>query len=286
MRKIIIQGTIAAFEQGWYVREDPELKVDLRALQEKQKNVKHNVQNYFYDDTTDIKIDKDTPTFRTQGKQKTYTYIVNGDSIDVALRLKKEGKNPVVLNMANAKHPGGGYLNGASAQEETLFRRTNYYQFLDPHHNQKSEFYPFKEFGGIYSSNVLVFRKGETEGYPFMDYPVPLSFVAVAAYSNPKLDPSRPDRLDDSATFNTRKKMRSIFKIALNHKHDCIVLGAFGCGAFRNPPRHIAELFKMVLQDFDGLFKEVHFAILEDHNSHQKHNPQGNLQPFKDVFGR
>jgi len=80
--------------------------------------------------------------------------------------------------------------------------------------------------------------------------------------------------------------MRSIFKIALNHKHDCIVLGAFGCGAFRNPPRHIAELFKMVLQDFDGLFKEVHFAILEDHNSHQKHNPQGNLQPFKDVFGR
>jgi uncharacterized protein (TIGR02452 family) len=64
------------------------------------------------------------------------------------------------------------------------------------------------------------------------------------------------------------------------------VLGAFGCGAFRNPPRHMAELFKEVFQEreFQNRFPFVIFAILSDHNSWKEHNPEGNVLPFTSVF--
>jgi len=80
--------------------------------------------------------------------------------------------------------------------------------------------------------------------------------------------------------------MRTILRIAGKYAHDCLVLGTFGCGAFQNPPNHIAELFcKVFLEDeFSRRFKTVVFAILEDHNTGKEHNPYGNVLPFLRVF--
>jgi len=81
--------------------------------------------------------------------------------------------------------------------------------------------------------------------------------------------------------------MRGLLWTALTNGHDSIVLGAWGCGAFRNPPNHIALLFQQVLQEpeFRGRFKRVVFAIFDDHNARKAHNPKGNLLPFQQVFG-
>ena len=58
--------------------------------------------------------------------------------------------------------------------------------------------------------------------------------------------------------------------------HDSIVLGAFGCGAYGNPPNHIAQLFKEVITgDFKGCFSHILFAIYDDVNAHRAHNPRG-----------
>jgi len=80
--------------------------------------------------------------------------------------------------------------------------------------------------------------------------------------------------------------MRIIFYISLLHGHDSVVLSAMGCGVFKNPPGHIAELFSEVLaeENFRGKFKHILFAIFDDANSGQKHNPDGNLLPFRRVF--
>jgi uncharacterized protein (TIGR02452 family) len=74
--------------------------------------------------------------------------------------------------------------------------------------------------------------------------------------------------------------------VAIKHGHTKLVLGAFGCGAFGNPPRQMAELFKKVLaeKEFYGFFSEICFAIIEDDNS-TKCNKEGNYKPFKEVFG-
>ena len=70
----------------------------------------------------------------------------------------------------------------------------------------------------------------------------------------------------------------------MKHGHDSLVLSAFGCGAFQNPPDHIARLFKEVIEDYKGHFKMVAFAILDDHNANKSHNIDGNYKPFERVF--
>jgi hypothetical protein len=84
----------------------------------------------------------------------------------------------------------------------------------------------------------------------------------------------------------TRLKIRAILNMAVEHNHRCVVLGAFGCGAFANPPRHIAQLFhdELYSAQFRGCFSRVVFAIVDDGNTRKRHNPDGNLKPFQEQF--
>lgn len=149
---------------------------------------------------------------------------------------------------------------------------------FDP--NRKS-FYRLPEFGCVYSTNVFVFRASEASGYAFLPEPTPLSFLAVAAYPNPQLTPNKHELIPEVAEM-AKKKLRNMFAVALIHGHDSLVLSAWGCGAFRNPPRHVAKLFKEVLSETDFLnrFKHISFAILDDHNA----RGEGNYRPFAELF--
>lgn len=100
--------------------------------------------------------------------------VVDGDCLKHALKLKSEGHNPIVLNMANAEVPGGGYLYGSGAQEENLFRRTNLYQY---HESNKDQWYPIPLLGGIYCPNATVIKASEQEGYELLEKPETMSFV-------------------------------------------------------------------------------------------------------------
>ena len=223
---------------------------------------------------------------------KTAIEVVNEDCLQTAVRLKEQGLNPAVLNMASRRNPGGGVISGAGAQEETLFRRTNLFRSLYQFASYASQYgltksthqYPMdRNFGGIYTPKALLFRKGEKEGYALMDNPVELAFVSVAGMN-------RPDVVDgkiaDYLIEPVKNKMRTIFRIGLANGHDSLVLGALGCGAFRNPPRHVARLFHEVIdeEEFANRFKLLVFAILDDHNAHKGHNPEGNYMPFADEF--
>ncbi|CAF0918144.1 unnamed protein product [Adineta ricciae] len=222
-------------------------------------------------------------------------FVVNGDCLDVALCFKTRfpHSNPVVLNMASKNKPGGGWKNGAGAQEENLHRRTNLCQCLeDPYHefdSVRSENYYVPEFGGMYSPGVSVFRGSETNGYPFFpDGPKYLSFISCAAYSDPPTETDSDGKLKlcgKNIIENTKKKMSAICSMALENRHDILVLSAMGCGVFKNPPNHMAQLFQEVIsRDYHTSFKYIVFAIIDDHNSHKSHNADGNVQPFADVF--
>lgn len=51
-----------------------------------------------------------------------------------------------------------------------------------------------------------------------------------------------------------KNKMRKLFRVGLQHGHDALVLGAWGCGAFHCPPQHVARLFHEVMMEseFEG----------------------------------
>lgn len=222
---------------------------------------------------------------------KTIIHVVEGDCLECGIFFKKNFKtNPVVLNMASDKTPGGGYRGGSGAQEENLHRRTNLYMCLeDPDKINKDRKWgwPLEKVCGIYSPDVQVFRSSEEKGYKFLETPEELSILTVAAVRRPKTKTNFQTKeilIEKDDAELCKDKMRIMFNIAMEHGHTCLILSAFGCGAFCNPPKHIAQLFKEVLSEYKGVFEYIVFSIIEDHNSNKKHNELGNVAPFSKVF--
>jgi uncharacterized protein (TIGR02452 family) len=241
-------------------------------------------------------FDREFKLGKLADEYKTAFSVINADCLETAQLLVKSGLNACVLNLASRKNPGGGVVNGAGAQEENLFRRSNLflslYQFASysndygilKHHNQ----YPLDScFGGIYSPEITVFRGSEQNGYFLLRNPFKVAFVSVPAISHPDLiNVDSQLFLAKSMIESTKNKMRTILRIAGKNGHDSLVLGAFGCGAFANPPHHIALLFKEIFaeEEFINRFRLVVFSIIDDNNSHREHNPLGNILPFQEVF--
>ncbi|CAF1677100.1 unnamed protein product, partial [Didymodactylos carnosus] len=126
---------------------------------------------------------------------------------------------------------------GSAAQEENLHRRTNLFECLEDPYNklqgQRQWSYPIEEFGGIYIPHAAVFRGAESDGYPFFPEPQNLSFITVAAYCMPPICKGEDGQIyldGEDYINNTKRKIETILQIALENKHDSIVLGAIGCG--------------------------------------------------------
>lgn len=228
-----------------------------------------------------------------QGCEQTIVEVQNIDCLYAGVQLKERGYNPAVLNMASRRNPGGGVVTGAGAQEETLFRRTNLFRSLYQFapfagmYGIKTSHYQYpldRNFGGVYTPEAIYFRESEQKGYALLDNPVSLSFITVAGMNRPDL--TAEGMIADYHVEPIKNKIRTIFRIGLAHGHDSLVLGALGCGAFRNPPRHVARLFHEVKDEleFKNKYRRIVFAILDDHNAHQSHNPEGNYKPFADEF--
>ena len=224
----------------------------------------------------------------------TKVMVEGNDCLLAAERLVKEGYNPVLLNFASAGHPGGGVETGARAQEETICRRStltrSIYTF-DPKYAAKygyelcdGDHYPIvNDFCAVYSPNVTVFREGID--CLFMEEPYDVAVVTCAALNlngkySIKLTPD--GHMPQKAIDITRNKIRTVFRIGLMYGHDSLVLGAFGCGAFKNPPAEIAKLFHEVMEDpeFKNKYRLITFSIIDDHNSNNR-----NLRAFEEEFG-
>ncbi|KAJ6238338.1 hypothetical protein M0813_26308 [Anaeramoeba flamelloides] len=224
----------------------------------------------------------------------TKVTVLNRDCLLAAEDLIKEGfEKPCVLNMANPYRAGGGYEGGAGAQEENVFRRTNYIQSLIDKESlvtEKSFSYPIPLLGAIYSPEVIVFRGAEEQGYPYLEKPYILSFIASAAIPGPRVK-----KIDDSWHLEeeeykiTKNKIRTMLKVPLIYGHDSLVLSAFGCGAFGNPASHMAKIFHEILdEEFNGYYKKIVFAIIDGKKGQLEKrgssNPKGNFLPFFKEF--
>jgi uncharacterized protein (TIGR02452 family) len=164
---------------------------------------------------------------------------------------------PLALNFANAIQPGGGFLEGALAQEETLCRSSALYSTLvnDPmyaHHRDRNTM-DFTDWA-IYSPDVPVFRNDDGT---VLEETWPLCFITCAAPYAPSVgQPESGDLL--------KKRIHRVLEIALAFGHTSLVLGAWGCGAFFNDPQRTAADFRYAFEfEFKGVFSEVIFAIAD-----------------------
>lgn len=226
----------------------------------------------------------------------TKVMVECNDCLEAAGRLVKEGYSPALLNFASAGHPGGGVEGGGRAQEETICRRStltrSIYSF-DAGYAEKygyahreGENYPLSnlDFSAIYSPGVTVFREGPD--CLLMEEPYDVAVVTCAALNLNGKYPVKltPDgHMPQTAIDITLNKIRTVFRIGLTYGHDALVLGAFGCGAFKNPPEEIARLFRQVMEEpgFRDKFRLITFSIIEDHNSNNR-----NLKAFEEVFSQ
>lgn len=212
--------------------------------------------------------------------------VINSDTIDAALELTRDplGKPVCVLNMADGRHAGGGFLKGALAQEESLCYRTSL------HFTLKLRHYPLPDKAAIYSPTVLVIRDSLSNSHKLLDSTDPtqlplISVVSAAAVYKPSLKANPHENSDDLYAKSTDRdlmaeKMRIILRTAIRNRHRKIVLGAFGCGVFRNPIKAACHLWEQVLQEQEfsgGWWEEVVFAVLSGPGSKTFHIIHRNL---------
>ncbi|MFN2939389.1 TIGR02452 family protein [Lachnospiraceae bacterium YH-ros2226] len=183
-----------------------------------------------------------------------------------------------VLNFANSRHPGGGYLSGASAQEEALCRQSTLYASISSEearqmYDSNRDVEDFDTDYLLLSPCVEVFRN---KSLNFLEHPHTTAVISAAA---PNLYGRARDVSLSELQEYYRHRIRQILCVAAENGYRTITLGAWGCGAFGNDPAEVAGAFKDILVDegFAECFDRVIFAIPE--------GKDGNLQVFRDVYG-
>lgn len=264
-------GLIEAFKDTRRMaRDDEKLKA---ATLEMQAGTMLYLSGYEYlmpkikVDEPDVLVIEDTTFHAAQH------YAMNGD------------RKVAVLNFANAFSPGGGVVNGAMAQEECLCRSSNLYESLTMPYILKHYYkWNSKNIGDrgtdavIYSPGVTVF-KTDDEIPERMEswFQVDVLTCAAPYYDAGKKRPISREELQQIFTA----RIKNILEVAAANHVDILVLGAFGCGAFRNPPELVAEAFRELLVDkgYGRFFEKTVFAIKKNNGKNQ------NLSAFTKTFG-
>ncbi|KAN0069722.1 DUF2263 domain containing protein [Elaphomyces granulatus] len=220
----------------------------------------------------------------------TEVKVLDADTLDTAINVANcaqyitvRDKRPVcVLNMANAHSAGGGWQNGALAQEEALCYRSSLSFTLKLRH------YPLSDDQAIYSPTVVVIRDSLNKGHKLLDLTKPnklpiVSVISVAAIYRPLLEDSEyPPKYKDPRDRELMKdKMRITLRIAAYNGHRRLVLGALGCGAFVNPRQEVADCWVEVLNENEfkgGWWESLIFAVMDDTNEGK--NGEGNFGVF------
>lgn len=185
--------------------------------------------------------------------------VTNESSLSAAHRL---GTGVACLVFASARNPGGGFLNGAQAQEESVARASALYHCLRAaadfyaHHRRE----PWLTYSDrvIYSPAVPVLRD---ERGGLLPRPYPVSFLTAAAPNRAALARNQPEHLAEVPAILRRRAAR-VLDVAAAHGHRRLVLGAWGCGVFGNDPATVAAAFAAALSD-RPYFERIVFAVLD-----------------------
>lgn len=253
-RKNIAENTLEIIENRFYIND----RKERISMQELLDYAISNSKLYTPSESDDL-LNKNEGeiSYETQIKVEEAT------TLDSVKNLIEEIKEEVVyLNFASAKNPGGGFLGGSQAQEESIARVTG----LVPCLNNNFEYYEVnrKTSSGlytdymIYSPKVPIFKDEEGN---LLDKPTLASVITAPAVNAGAVRKNQPRKVNEIEGV-MKRRIEKVLAIAIENNYKNIVLGAWGCGVFRNEPNDVAKWFKEVIKTkFELSFKNIVFAI-------------------------
>lgn len=211
-----------------------------------------------------------------ESEKKTTIIISKKRSYEAASAYKD--KRICVHNFASATNPGGGVIHGSTAQEECLCRTSTLYFSLKDRKMWDSFYGPHRAMNHavynddcIYTPGVVVFKDDSANPTMLPEKDWYTVNVLTCAAPNLREKPSNrmnPNAGDRRVVLSSKelleihvKRGRRILEIAKANGNQVVILGAFGCGAFQNPPEVVAEAYTKLLTEFDGVFETIEFAV-------------------------
>jgi len=265
----ILQDTLKILDQGYYHVNGQ--RVNLKLTQEQMREA----QVFLPEDVTKICKAKDFEHVHVMGR--CGYGCENMDSFNLARKrmeqlLDLEKSKPIlVLNLANPVNPGGGVRRGAKAQEEDLCRKSSLLLSLEG--PDAKAYYTYNQSLNTYkgSDAVMIHPQVEIikdgEGNPLDE----TSIVAVMTCAAPMLRNGFDGMTQKQYNQLMLQRITGMLKVAAYLGYKYLILGAFGCGAFRNDAHLVSNLFYQALKEFnyDGMrdkdmFRQIDFAVLDN----------------------
>ncbi len=286
----MLHDTLSILDHGAYWIDGKAIPLKLSRAQMEE------VEVYLPQDVQNICRAKDFPHVHVMGR---CSYgCKNADSFSIAVKMaeqfsldikQKDSKPVLVLNLANPVNPGGGVHKGSKAQEEDLCRKSSLLVSLES--AKASAYYDYNRSLKTYMGSDAVMIHPQVEiikdenGHLLPETVI----VAVMTCAAPMLRDGMEGLTQAQYEEMMYRRISGMLKVAayLGYRH--LVLGAFGCGAFRNDARVVSDLFYRALKefDFDGMrekdmFRRIEFAVM-DHSKTQ-YNYKEFLRNFDDFY--
>lgn len=230
-------------------------------------------------------------------KGKTGEIIVSGKrTLEASESYAKQGKKVCIHNFASATNPGGGVTRGSSAQEEAICRCSTLFPclntsvmwegFYGPH---RAAHNPLYNDDCIFTPAVKVFKSDTSfpEFLPEADWwDVDVITCAAPNLRNVPSNRMNPHAGNEKANVTVSElkeillsRVHKIFEVAIASEAEVLILGAFGCGAFCNPPKVVAEVFAQCVEEYRKYFEVIEFAVY--HTEREKANFEAFEQMMK-----
>ncbi len=268
-RKGIAQETLKIQQQGYYDFKGTKVNI------EKEQEASERKSFLLTPEEGHKLIQEMKPP--ADGQAAVYR-VVNQSTVQAIEDMARSGPTPAVLNFASAKNPGGGFLNGAMAQEEALAASSGLYNTLLLHET----YYQVNRGCGtmiytdhaIYSPEVVFFRNG---AFDLLETPVAASVLTLPAVNMGQVILKGEDQEKAKAAMKDRMRLSLAIFAAQQETH--LILGAYGCGVFRNNPADVAGWWQELLEEegYGRFFREIVFAILDRSGN--------NITEFETLFG-
>ena len=259
--KAIAQGTLTALEQGRYTNPEGNA-IDLTGL---LATCLSGTQAYAPEDLERL---REQVLAEPVNQQATTFAVVNETTLQGCARLiaTRQYRRIGVLNFASAKNPGGGFLRGAQAQEESLARSSALYfslrqcpKLYDFHRSQDTCLYSDRM---IYSPACPVFR--DDAGH-WLTQPYVVDFITSPAPNAGAVWQNEPTNVQQIVPVLTERASK-VLVLAAAQRCDALVLGAWGCGVFQNDPVTVARIFHDYLRPaslYGHCFRQVLFSVYD-----------------------